>query len=86
MFSGFPKQVANPIFQGSSGGPACLILINFLAILDPKNRPFGVQNDPPLGVALGPATGLPEFSGQRGLYLSVLGGVGVWGGQGAGLC
>jgi hypothetical protein len=49
VFSGFLKQVANPTFQGSPEAPACLILVNFLAILDSKNWPFGVQNDPLLG-------------------------------------
>ena len=46
MFSGSLKQVANPTFQGSPGALACLILINFWAILDPKKRTFGVQIDP----------------------------------------
>ena len=51
MFSGFLKQVANPTFQGSPRASACLILINFLAILGPKNWPFGAQNDPLQGWA-----------------------------------
>jgi hypothetical protein len=46
VFSGSLKQVANPTFWGSPKARACLILINFFALVDPKNWAFGVQNDP----------------------------------------
>ena len=65
MFSGFLKQVANPTFQGSPGAPACLILINLLAFLGPKNWLFGVQSDPLWGWMCAQAQKGLGFEGRR---------------------
>jgi hypothetical protein len=64
VFSGFLKQVANPTFQGSPEASACLILINFLAILDPKNWLFGVQIDPLWGWGWAQTLKSPDLEGQ----------------------